>query len=171
MKGYIQIYTGDGKGKTTAALGLALRAAGAGMKIFFAQFMKGIQCSEHSALDCLSDHITIKQYGGSTFISDVPTEEDIRAAQKGLTEAMDAMLSGTYQVVVLDEANVAVQYKLISVDDLLGLMKMKPDNIELVITGREADPKIIEASDLVTEMKEIKHYYQKGVFARDGIEK
>jgi len=171
MKGYVQIYTGNGKGKTTAALGLALRAAGAGLKVYFAQFMKGIKCSEHAALIRLSDQITIRQYGSKSFISDIPTEEEIKAARRGLAEGKEAMLSGNFQVVVLDEANTAIIYNLFPTDDLLDVIRNKPDNVELVITGRGADPRVIEAADLVTEMKEVKHYYQKGVTARDGIEK
>lgn len=171
MKGYIQVYTGNGKGKTTAALGLALRAAGAGFRVFFAQFMKGIRSSEVIALEKLSSHITIKQYGSGNFINYVPNEQDIRAAQQGLKEVREAMLSGMYQVIVLDEANVASHYNLFSVEDILDLIEIKPDNMELVITGRDADPVIIEAADLVTEMKEVKHYYTKGVPARTGVEK
>jgi len=171
MKGYIQVYTGNGKGKTTAALGLALRAAGAGLKVFFVQFMKGIRSSEAIALEKLSSHITIRQYGSGSFINYTPNEQDIRAAQQGLKEVREAMLSGRYQVIILDEANVAGRYNLFSVEDLLGLIRIKPDDVELVITGRDADHRIIEAADLVTEMKEVKHYYMDGVAARDGIEK
>lgn len=171
MKGYVQVYTGDGKGKTTAALGLALRAAGAGLKVYFAQFIKGMKYSEHAALEELASSITVKQYGRKCFIKDEPKEEDIRAAREGLMEVRDIMLSGRYQVVVLDEANVAVRYNLFSVEDLLDIIRIKPDDVELIITGRDAAPRIIEAADLVTEMKEVKHYYQKGVYARDGIEK
>jgi len=171
MKGYIQVYTGNGKGKTTAALGLALRAAGAGLKVFFAQFMKGIKSSEVHALEKLSDNITFRQYGSGCFISGTPEEEDIRASQYGLKEAREAMLSGRYHIIVLDEANVAVRYSLLTTEDLLDLIGLKPDDVELVITGRDADPAIIEAADLVTEMKEVKHYYPKGVSARTGIEK
>jgi cob(I)alamin adenosyltransferase len=171
MKGYVQVYTGNGKGKTTAALGLALRASGAGLKVFFVQFMKGMESSEQAALEKLGDLITLKRYGAASFIMDVPSQEDIASAREGLEEAKQAMLSGEYQVIVLDEANVAVQYNLFSVDALLDLIRAKPDDIELIITGRNADKVIIEAADLVTEMKEIKHYYQKGVPARTGIEK
>jgi len=171
MKGYIQVYTGNGKGKTTAALGLALRAAGAGLKVFFAQFMKGIISSEVIALEKLVSNITIKEYGSDCFINSAPDEQDIRAAQRGLNEVREAMLSGRYEVIVLDEANVAVRYNLFSVEDLLGLIRIKPDDVELVITGRDADPRVIEAADLVTEMKEVKHYYRNGIQARTGIEK
>ena len=171
MIGYVQVYTGNGKGKTTAALGLALRAAGAGLSVYIAQFVKGMRYSEHNALARLSDLITVKQYGRSCFIYREPDKEDIRAAQEGLKEVKEIMLSGKYDVMVLDEADIATHYNLFSVEDLLDLIYAKPQNVELVITGRMADPRIIEAADLVTEMKEIKHYYQKGVMARDGIEK
>ncbi len=171
MKGYIQVYTGNGKGKTTAALGLALRAAGAGLRIFFAQFMKGLESGEVHALEKLSDNITFRQYGSGSFIIGTPKEEDIRACHNGLKEAGEAMLSGRYNIIVLDEANVAVRYKLLETGELREFIGLKPDDVELVITGRDADPAIIEEADLVTEMKEVKHYYAKGVPARTGIEK
>ncbi len=171
MKGYVQVYTGDGKGKTTAALGLAMRAAGAGLKVYIAQFVKGMKYSELITLDKLSEHITLKQYGRNCFIKNKPQEEDIRIAQEGLKEVRELMVSGKYQVLILDEANIATLYELFSVDDLLDLIRAKPEDMEIIITGRRADPRIIEAADLVTEMKEIKHYYQTGVAARDGIEK
>lgn len=171
MKGYIQVYTGDGKGKTTAALGLALRAAGAGLKVYFAQFVKGMKYSEHVALEKMAGHITVAQYGRNCFIKGDPTEEDIRHARQGLSEIGKIMASGKYQVIILDEANIATHYNLFSVEDLLDLMGSKPDDVELIITGRGADPRVIDKADLVTEMKEIKHYYQRGVVAREGIEK
>ena len=171
MKRYVQVYTGDGKGKTTAALGLAMRAFGAGLNIYMAQFVKGMKYSEQETFKVLSDQLTVKQYGRGCFIKGNPTDEDIKAAREGLKEVRDIMLSGKYQVLILDEANIATFYNLFSVDDLLDLIKQKPDDVELIITGRRADPRIIEAADLVTEMKEIKHYYQEGVVARTGIEK
>jgi len=171
MKGYVQVYTGDGKGKTTAALGLAVRAAGAGLKTFIAQFVKGMKYCELDCLERLSDSITIKQYGRDCFIYREPAEEDIRAAREGLAEVREVMVSGQYDLVILDEANIATYYQLFSVDDLLDFIAARPEGVELVITGRRADPKVIEAADLVTEMKEVKHYYQQGVQARDGIEK
>jgi cob(I)alamin adenosyltransferase len=171
MKGYVQVYTGDGKGKTTAALGLAMRAVGAGLKVYIAQFVKGMKYSELETLAKLSENISVKQYGLDCFIRKEPKEEDIRAAQAGLKEVRELMCSGEYQVIILDEANIATFYNLFSVDDLLDLIKEKPVDVELVITGRRADPRIIEVADLVTEMKEIKHYYQEGIQARDGIEK
>ena len=171
MKGYVQVYTGDGKGKTTAALGLALRAFGAGLNVYIAQFVKGMDYSELITLENLSEHITLKQYGRDCFIKKAPQEEDILAAREGLKEVKEIMDSGKYQVIILDEANIATFYELFSVEELLDLIRNKPKDIELVITGRRADPRVIEAADLVTEMKEIKHYYQSGVVARDGIEK
>lgn len=170
MKGYVQVYTGDGKGKTTAALGLALRAVGAGLKVYIAQFVKGMEYSELNTISELQN-ITLKQYGRDCFIYKSPDDEDIKAAQDGLEEAREMMCSGEYQVVILDEANIATYYNLFSVDDLLDFIRDKPAGVELVITGRRADPKVIEAADLVTEMKQIKHYYQNGVEAREGIEK
>ena len=171
MKGYIQVYTGDGKGKTTAAFGLALRAAGAGLKVYIAQFVKGMKYSELDALAQLKNFITVKQYGRDCFIFREPEKEDIQAARTGLQEVREIMCSGEYQIIILDEANIATYYNLFSVDELLDFIKVKPEEVELVITGRSADPRIIERADLVTEMKEIKHYYQKGVKARKGIEK
>ncbi|MBU3947295.1 MAG: cob(I)yrinic acid a,c-diamide adenosyltransferase [Proteobacteria bacterium] len=170
MKGYIQVYTGDGKGKTTAAIGLALRAAGAGLKVFIAQFVKGMEYSELYSLKTLSDNIVLKQYGRDCFIKKAPEEEDIRLAREGLKEVHDIMISGKYNMIILDEANIATYFKLFSVDDLLEFIDEKPAEVELVITGRRADSRIIDHADLVTEMVEIKHYYQHGVQARKGIE-
>ncbi len=171
MKGYVQVYTGNGKGKTTASLGLSLRAAGAGLKVFIAQFLKQGDYSEIRALERFSDLIRIEQYGLGRFIKGKPTEEEIQAAQKGLEEVKEAMLSGEYDVIIVEEGNVAAACGLFEVQKLLDLISLKPDNLELVITGRGASPEVIDQADLVTEMKEIKHYYQKGVAARVGIEK
>jgi len=170
MRGYVQVYTGAGKGKTTAALGLAIRAAGAGLRVFIAQFMKGRHTSELDALQRLSDLITVSQFGLGRFVIGEPSQADLEAARKGLAEVKQVVVSGEYQVVILDEANVATHLKLISVAELLSVIEAKPDNLELVITGRNADPRLIERADLVTEMIEVKHYYQKGVDARVGIE-
>jgi cob(I)alamin adenosyltransferase len=171
MKGYVQVYTGDGKGKTTAALGLAMRAAGAGLKVYIAQFVKGMKYAELITLEKLSELITVKQYGRDCFIKNSPEEADVRVAREGLKDVREIMISGKYQVIILDEANIATFYNLFTVEDLLDLVREKPEGVELVITGRRADPRIIEAADLVTEMKEVKHYYNEGVQARDGIEK
>ena len=171
MRGYVQVYTGAGKGKTTAALGLTIRAAGAGLRVFIAQFIKGAHSSELDTLQRLSDLITIKQFGRGSFIRREPIQADLEAARKGLSEVKQIITSGEYQVVILDEANVATHLKLFSVDELLSVIEAKPDDVELVITGRNADPRLIERADLVTDMVEVKHYYQRGVEARTGIEK
>ena len=171
QKGYVQVYTGNGKGKTTAALGLSLRAAGAGLRVFLAQFIKGGRYSEIAALERFADRITVRQYGLGRFIRGEPSEADIAAARKGLEEVSTILSSGDYDVVVLDEANEAVKIGLFSVVELLDLINAKPESVELVITGRSAHDKILERADLVTEMKEIKHYYRQGVKARAGIEK
>ena len=170
MKGYVHVYTGNGKGKTTAAIGLAIRAAGAGMRVFIAQFVKGMHYSELDALDRYADRITLKQYGRECFIEKEPEEEDIQAARKGLEEVKGILASGDYQMVILDEANIATRYNLFSPDELIEVVRSKPESVELVITGRNADPKVVALADLVTEMKEIKHYYRRGVKARAGIE-
>jgi cob(I)alamin adenosyltransferase len=171
MKGYVQIYTGNGKGKTTAALGLSLRAAGAGLKVFIAQFLKQGDYSEIKALERFSDLISIQQYGLGRFVKGQPTAEEIEAARKGLEDVNAAMLSGEYDVIIVEEGNVAAACGLFAVQQLLDLIAKKPDNLELVITGRGAAPEVIAQADLVTEMKAIKHYYEKGVAARVGIEK
>ena len=170
MKGYVQVYTGDGKGKTTAALGLALRAVGAGLNVFIGQFAKGMEYSEIKAIRERLPEITIRQYGRDCFIVNKPTDDDIAIARRGLTEVRDVIQSGKYDVIILDEANIAVHFGLFSIDDLLKIIALKPTNLELIITGRKAHPDLVKAADLVTEMLEIKHYYQQGVQARQGIE-
>ena len=171
MEGYIQVYTGNGKGKTTASLGLALRAAGAGLKVFVGQFIKAGDYSEIKALARFSDLVTVKQYGKGRFIKGKPAPEDVTAAARGLKELQEIVSGGQWDVVILEEGNVAVTVGLLTEEDLLDLMDRKPSHVELVITGRGALPAVIDKADLVTEMKEIKHYFQKGVVARVGIEK
>jgi cob(I)alamin adenosyltransferase len=171
MKGYIQVYTGNGKGKTTAALGLAIRAAGAGLKVFIAQFIKMGEYSEIKALKRFDDLITVEQFGTGRFIKGKPSAPDIEAARKGLEKIKAIFASNQYNVVIMEEANVAAKLELMSVEDILEIIVEKPEEVELVITGRGADSRIIEKADLVTEMKEVKHYFQKGVKARIGIEK
>ncbi len=163
------MYTGDGKGKTTAAFGLALRAAGAGLRVFIAQFVKGMEYSELRALERL-DEIEVRRYGRDCFIQREPEDADVEAARAGLVEAREELTSGGWDVVILDEANIATHFELFGVEDLLALIAEKPDDVELVITGRRADPRVIEAADLVTEMREVKHYYEQGVPCRRGIE-
>ncbi len=169
-KGYVQVYTGDGKGKTTAAIGLALRAAGAGLNVFIGQFIKSGKYSEIKALERFSGSITCRQFGKGCWIRGKPSEEDGRLAREGFEEVRKIVQNGEYDVVVLDEADVAVLFGLFGVEELLALIDMKPEKMELVFTGRRADPRLIERADLVTEMREVKHYYQKGVIARKGIE-
>lgn len=170
-KGYVQVYTGNGKGKTTAALGLTLRAVGAGLRVYIAQFVKGADCSELHALRLLGDAVTIEQFGRGFIAEGGPGCDDMQAAQIGIKRAAEILHSDEYDLVILDEANVAAHYNLLSVDELLSLIDSKPARTELVITGRHADPRIVERADLVTEMVEVKHYYDQGVDARVGIEK
>ncbi len=170
MSGYVHVYTGNGKGKTTAALGLALRAAGAGWKVFFAQFAKGMATSEQTALARFHDRITVRQYGRPRFIRHGPDREDVDCAQRGLGECRAAVASGQYRLVILDEANLGPTLRLFPVEDLLELVDARPEGVELVLTGRGADRRLLDRADLVTEMQEIKHYYRQGVLARTGIE-
>jgi len=170
-KGYTQVYTGNGKGKTTAALGLALRAAGNGMKVFIGQFVKGMEYSEIRSLKKFSDNITVRQFGRGCFIKRHPEDEDVRYARNGLEELKEVISGGKYDVVILDEINIAIYFKLLGVEEVISLMEGKPENLELILTGRFAHQAIIEKADMVTEMQEVKHYYQQGVLARAGIER
>ncbi len=171
--GFIQVYTGNGKGKTTASLGMALRAAGHGFRTIMIQFMKGkIDYGELKVQKMLEPYLEIVQSGGPHFIKKGgASEEDIRMAQQGIERAQQAFLGAQYDIVILDELNVAIDFGLIPLDQAIGLIRQKPANVELIITGRYARQEILDMADLVTEMKEIKHYYQKGVPARNGIEK
>ena len=171
MKGYVQVYTGDGKGKTTAAIGLAIRALGAGWRVFIGQFLKSGEYSEHKALAQFSDHLTIKTYGRNVFIKGEPEEEDRRLAQKGYQEIAEILASGRYRLVILDEVNVAVHYGLITIDQVLDLIDRRAAGVELLLTGRHAHSRLIERADLVTEMRAVKHYFARGIKARVGVEK
>ncbi|MCL2678871.1 MAG: cob(I)yrinic acid a,c-diamide adenosyltransferase [Dehalococcoidia bacterium] len=171
-KGYVQVYTGNSKGKTTAALGLAFRAMGHGLKTYIGQFVKKHPYGEVQA-SCMSQGcITVEQYGLGCFIyaGNMPSDEDFSAAVKGMVTATEVIQSGKYNIVVMDEILTACHLKLISQRDILSLISGKPDGLELILTGRNATEEIINAADLVTEMKEIKHYYCRGVPAREGIE-
>jgi cob(I)alamin adenosyltransferase len=172
-KGYVHIYTGNGKGKTTTALGLAFRAMGHGLKTYVGQFMKGQHYGELDAARMVPSYITIEQYGKNTLIhvKNPPDPADVRMAQEGLAKAKTAMLSGRYDIIILDEITTAHYFHLISLDDMLELIKQKPEGIELIFTGRYAPNELIDAADVVTEMTEVKHYYQKNINARDGIER
>jgi len=172
FKGYIQVYTGKGKGKTTAALGLALRAAGHGMKTYIGQFLKGHSYGELSSSNKLSPLITIKQFGRKGFIhvKENPDEEDIWRAKKGLKNCFQAMLSQKYKIIVLDEINVAVYFKLLSEKEVHEFLDQKPNGVEVILTGRYAPKSFLKRADLVTEMKEVKHHYTSGLQMREGIE-
>ncbi|HTZ17529.1 MAG TPA: cob(I)yrinic acid a,c-diamide adenosyltransferase [Dissulfurispiraceae bacterium] len=169
-KGYVHIYTGSGKGKTTAALGLALRSAGAGHRVFFAQFIKKTKCSEHKALERFSDLVTLRQFGTGFIRGGKITEVQIKAAATGIEEARKAISSSAYDVVILDEINIAVHYGLVAAEDVLSLIEARPSHVEILLTGRYADKRLIEKADLITEMKEVRHYMNSGVKARKGIE-
>ncbi|MBV4418164.1 cob(I)yrinic acid a,c-diamide adenosyltransferase [Clostridium tyrobutyricum] len=168
-KGYIHVYTGNGKGKTTASLGISLRAVCAGKKVFFGQFAKGMDYSELNAVKYLPN-FKICQFGRDVFISDMPCNEDIVLAKDGLEISSEALSSGKYDMVVLDEINIAIYYKLFKVEEVLQILDNRCPKVEVILTGRYANKEIIDKADLVTEMKEIKHYYKKNVPARIGIE-
>lgn len=172
-RGLILVHTGNGKGKTTAALGLALRAAGRELMVCMIQFMKGGgPYGEHLAAPRLAPYLTIIQTGREGWVNrENPDPEDKRLARDALQMAGEAVAGGRYDLVILDEINGAVSFGLLSVEEVLALIGTKPATVELVLTGRNADQRIIEAADLVTEMREVKHYYKTGVPARVGIEK
>lgn len=171
MQGYVHVYTGNGKGKTTAAIGLSVRAVGAGKKVYIAQFAKGMHYSELDTIKNQLPSITLKQYGLGCFIFNEPKQADIDAALAGLREIEAVICGGEYDVIVLDEVNIALFYQLFKVDELIAILNKRRASTEIVLTGRYACPEILEFADLVTEMQEVKHYYQKGVQARVGIEK
>ncbi|MCI7224201.1 MULTISPECIES: cob(I)yrinic acid a,c-diamide adenosyltransferase [Fusobacterium] len=171
-KGYVQIYTGNGKGKTTAALGLTARAVGNNFKVFFCQFMKG---KDYGELKTLASFPTVKheRYGRGIFIrkKENVTDEDISLMRSGYESLKSALLSGEYDIIIADEIIGTLKFDLISIDEIKFLIKNKPNHVELILTGRNAPEELIELADLVTEMREVKHYFQKGVYARVGIEK
>jgi cob(I)alamin adenosyltransferase len=168
-KGYIQVYTGNGKGKTTAALGLTLRTICAGNKVFFGQFMKGQSYSELKAMEFLPN-LKMEQFGDVNFVNGAPSAKDIENGKKGLERIKEVLLSDEYDVVVCDELNMAMFFKILDVKDVLEVLKLKPEKTELILTGRYAPEEIVDYADLVTEMKEIKHYFNAGVDSRIGIE-
>jgi cob(I)alamin adenosyltransferase len=170
MQGFVQVYTGDGKGKTTAALGLALRAAGAGLRVYFGQFIKNADYSEIKALARFADCITVRQFGRGCFLLTEPAPEDRAAARRALEGLSEALTSGDYDLVIADEANVAVALGLIEANDLVSLIDRRPEQVELVLTGRGAPDAVLARADLVTEMRCVRHYYDRGVLARQGIE-
>jgi cob(I)alamin adenosyltransferase len=170
-KGYVHIYTGDGKGKTTAALGLAIRAAGYGMKTYIGQFMKG---QHYGELTSLHDHpyITIEQYGDAECVHrEEITQKHVDHAQQGLKRAQEIMLSNQYNIIILDEINVAVWFDLIATHQVLEFLNNRPEHMEIILTGRRAPAALVEIADVVSEVKEIKHPYHRGITARIGIER
>jgi cob(I)alamin adenosyltransferase len=173
-RGLVIVHTGNGKGKTTAALGTALRAVGHGMKVLLIQFIKGSwRYGELKSLKRLEPELELIRVGkGFVGIIDdkLPREEHVEAARKGLELAREKMMSGEYDLVILDELNYVVLGGLVPIEDVLDLVRSKPSWVHLIITGREARPELIELADLVTEMREIKHPYQKGITAQRGID-
>ncbi|WP_321329092.1 cob(I)yrinic acid a,c-diamide adenosyltransferase [uncultured Ilyobacter sp.] len=171
MRGYIQVYTGNGKGKTTASLGLIVRALGNNLKVYMGQFMKGQRYGELNTLEKLG--VLVERFGTDECLMsrDDVSELDIKKAKEGYQRVLEVLLSKKYNLVILDEICVSTYFNLITEEEILHLMKIKPLETELVLTGRYAPEKVIEQADLVTEMKEIKHYYEQGVMARDGIER
>jgi len=171
-QGYIHIYTGDGKGKTSAALGLAFRALGRGLKVYIAQFLKAKRSSgEHFSAQAFGDQLTIVPFGEPGFI--MPGQispEDRLKVKTGLKQAREAMESLDYDLVILDEVNVAVDLSLLAVQDILDFLAAKPDRVELVLTGRNAHPDVMAKADLVSEISLVKHYFENGIKAREGIE-
>lgn len=167
----IQVYTGDGKGKTTAALGLALRAAGAGLKVYIGQFIKGTpyHYNEFKILKKVPK-LKIEQFGSGCFINHKPGKKDIDLACAGLRRAKQIIARKAYDLAILDEINVALHLGLLNENEVINLIKSVPKDVELILTGRWAHPKIIRLADLVSEIKDVKHYYKKGVKARRGIE-
>ncbi|MCU0844958.1 MAG: cob(I)yrinic acid a,c-diamide adenosyltransferase [Spirochaetes bacterium] len=171
-KAYVHLYTGHGKGKTTAALGLALRAAGHGMRSIIIQFMKGQHYGELDAVKRLDGLITIEQHGSAAFCmpDDNNVTEHQRLAREALEHAREVLYGGVYPLVVLDEIVTAYLFKLVRLDEIMGLLKGRPAAVELILTGRGAPKELIDACDLVTEMREVKHYFTAGVEGRKGIE-
>jgi cob(I)alamin adenosyltransferase len=173
FQGMIQVYTGDGKGKTTAALGLACRAIGHGYKVLIIQFLKGKHdYGELKTAKMLSPHLTIRPMGrGCRVNRENPDPEDIKISHEAMLIARKEIVGRKNDVVILDEINVAVDLGLVQIDELLSLLDNRPPDVELILTGRYAPAEIIKRADLVTEMVEIKHYYQQGIKSREGIER
>jgi cob(I)alamin adenosyltransferase len=168
--GYIQVYTGNGKGKTTAAVGVSVRAVASGMKVFFGQFMKNTPSSEHIIFAAYPQYVNLMQFGSGKFVRGKPDAEDFEKAAAGWGHCKNALQSGLYDLVALDELNTALKFGLLPVEEVVETLRLKPAQTEVIITGRGAPEEIINIADLVTEMKEVKHYFMKGVGARRGIE-
>ena len=170
-QGLIQVYTGDGKGQTTCALGLAFRAVGQGLKVMMLQFLKGRDTGEAKAVTRLAPEMILRSFGRPVLVNlKSPAPEDLALAREALDLAKEAIKSGESDLVILDEINVALAYRLIPLEEVLEMLKTRPGWVEVVLTGRQAPPELVELADLVTEMRPLKHYYTAGVPARRGIE-
>lgn len=170
-QGQIQVYTGEGKGKTTCAFGLALRAVGQGLQVFLIQFLKGQDTGELKAARRLAPELTVRGFGRPKLINlKKPAPEDLALAREGLDLARRVIASGEHDLVILDEINVALAYNLLPLGEVLDMLQRRPAGVEVVLTGRAAPPELIEAADLVTEMVPRKHYWEAGIKARRGIE-
>ena len=168
--GLVQVYTGDGKGKTTAALGLALRAAGHGLRTYIGQFLKGRPTGELRAAKLLGPYLTIEQFGEAQFVLAKGDARQAALARQGLQRVRQALTGGKYDIVVLEEINVALDLELLTLEEVLALLEERPPEVELVLTGRGISQELISRANLVTEMVAIKHPYEQGVGARPGIE-
>jgi cob(I)alamin adenosyltransferase len=170
-KGLVELFTGNGKGKTSAALGVVLRAVGQGLRVHIIYFMKGdYPYGERNALTYLPN-VSFQSFGHLHFIDPEDVKEDEREqAREALRAARQAIGSGDFDLVVLDEINIAAAWKLIDVDDVVRLIEAKPDSVEIILTGRRADDRLVEKADLVTEMVEIKHPFRQGIEARKGFD-
>lgn len=170
-KGYVHLYTGNGKGKTTAAFGLAIRAAMSGKRVYIGQFVKDMKYNE-TKIQEIVDNIVIEQLGKGCFIYDTPDQKDIEAAREGLEKSRKALSSGEFDVVILDEITIGLYFKLFTVEDVLEIIRGRDSKVEVVMTGRYAPDELYQIADLVTEMSQVKHYYEtEGVLSRDGIDK
>ncbi|MGB4263502.1 MAG: cob(I)yrinic acid a,c-diamide adenosyltransferase [Fervidobacterium sp.] len=167
--GYVHVYTGNGKGKTTAALGLSIRAACAGLSVYIGQFIKGMKYSELDVTKYIPN-IVLEQYGRGCFIDKKPVQEDMDLAKTGFEKVSKYIIDGTYDVIVLDEINIAIYFNLLTSNEVLDVLKKRHERPEIILTGRYAPKEIIEYADLVSEIVELKHYYEKGIMARKGIE-
>jgi cob(I)alamin adenosyltransferase len=165
----IHIYTGEGKGKTTAAFGLAMRSAGAGKKVFIGQFLKGKQYSELKSFKKIKN-ITIEQFGTTCFVGKKPQTQDLALAEKGLNRIREIIKAKQFDIVILDEANIAIRLKILKLNDILEIIKCCPSCVELILTGRYAPEALKKRADYVTEMKEIRHPFKKNIPGRKGIE-
>ena len=170
-RGLVQVFTGDGKGKTSAAIGAVVRALGHGLRVYIGFFMKGDRPSGERDILSRLPNVTMESFGAGGFVDPANIKSGEREqAKKGLVAARQAMLSGNYDLLVLDELNLAVAWKLVELDEVLRLIDEKPEGVELILTGRQADSRLVKSADLVTEMLKIKHPYDEGVKAREGIE-